>query len=145
MSRWMTSGCQFVVLTKRDLFLEKIRYTPLTTCFPDYSPPASATTADELANAGRLQGVALSPSLEIDVSISAVGFVQAGLGIALVDALLPWHQFAGLAVKPLAAGPEFPIALLTSRTRPLSRADEMMRDEIRAACSAVLDEHRANA
>ncbi|MFO1207918.1 MAG: hypothetical protein U1E40_01700 [Amaricoccus sp.] len=26
---------------------------------------------------------------EIDVSISAVGFVQAGLGVALVDALLP--------------------------------------------------------
>jgi hypothetical protein len=27
--------------------------------------------------------------------------------------------------------------------RALSRADEMMRDEIRAACAAVLDEHRA--
>jgi len=74
------------------------------------------------------------------VSISAVGFVQAGLGIALVDALLPWHQFAGLAVRALAAGPEFPIALLTSRTRALSRADEMMRDQIRAACFTVLGE-----
>ncbi|TGT58544.1 LysR family transcriptional regulator, partial [Mesorhizobium sp. M2E.F.Ca.ET.166.01.1.1] len=83
--------------------------------------------ADELAHAARAQGVALSPSLEIDVSISAVGFVQAGLGIALVDALLPWHQFAGLAVRPLVAGPEFPIALLTSRARALSRADEIMR------------------
>ncbi|MEI9410640.1 LysR family transcriptional regulator [Mesorhizobium salmacidum] len=101
--------------------------------------------ADELARAAQAQGVALSPSLEIDVSISAVGFVQAGLGIALVDALLPWHQFAGLAVRPLTAGPEFPIALLTSRTRALSRADEMMRDEIRAACSIVLEEHRAKA
>jgi len=59
--------------------------------------------------------------------------------------LLPWHQFAGLAVRPLAAGPEFPIALLTSRTRAFSRADEMMRDEIRAACSTVLGEHRAKA
>lgn len=101
--------------------------------------------ADELVHAARAQGVTLSPSLEIDVSISAVGFVQAGLGIALVDALLPWHQFAGLAVRPLTAGPEFPIALLTSRTRALSRADEMMRDQIRVACSAVLDEHRAKA
>ena len=86
----------------------------------------------------------MDTSLEIDVSISAVGFVQAGLGIALVDALLPWHQFAGLAVR-LLTGPEFPIALLTSRTRALSRADEMMRDEIRAACAAVLNEHRAKA
>ncbi|WP_027146147.1 LysR family transcriptional regulator [Mesorhizobium sp. WSM3626] len=101
--------------------------------------------ADELARAAQAQGMTLSPSLEIDVSISAVGFVQAGLGIGLVDALLPWHHFAGLAVRPLAAGPEFPIALLTSRTRALSRADEMMRDEIRAACSIVLDEHRAKA
>ncbi|RUW86476.1 LysR family transcriptional regulator, partial [Mesorhizobium sp. M8A.F.Ca.ET.059.01.1.1] len=91
------------------------------------------------------QGVRFSPSLEIDVSISAIGFVQAGLGIALVDALLPWHQFSGLAVRPLAAGPEFPVALLTSRARALSRVDEMMRDEIRAACAAVLDGHRANA
>src|SRR5262249_30012170 len=89
--------------------------------------------ATELAHAARAQGVTLSPSLEIDVSISAGGFVQAGLGIGLVDALLPWHQFAGLSVSPLAAGPEFPIALLTSRARALSRADEMMRDEIRTA------------
>ncbi|WP_292436362.1 LysR substrate-binding domain-containing protein, partial [Mesorhizobium sp.] len=97
--------------------------------------------ADELAHAARAQGVALSPSLEIDVSISAVGFVQAGLGVALVDALLPWHQFSGLAVRPLAGGPEFPIALLTSRARALSRADETMRDDIRTACSAVVGEH----
>jgi DNA-binding transcriptional LysR family regulator len=95
---------------------------------------------DVLAHAARAQGVALSLSLEIDASISAVGFVQAGLGIGLVDALLPWHQFAGLAVRPLAAGPEFPVALITSRARALSRADEMMRDEIRAACSAVLSD-----
>ncbi|UDL90400.1 LysR family transcriptional regulator [Mesorhizobium sp. PAMC28654] len=101
--------------------------------------------ADELAHAARAQGVTLSPSLEIDVSISAVGFVQAGLGIALVDALLPWYKFAGLAVRPLTAGPEFPIALLTSRTRSLSLADEMMRDEIRAACAAALGDHRAKA
>jgi len=94
--------------------------------------------ADELAHAARGLGIALSPSIEIDVSISAVGFVQAGLGIALVDALLPWNQFAGLSVRPLAAGPEFPIALLTSRARALSRADEMMRERIRAACRAVL-------
>jgi len=89
--------------------------------------------ADELAHAARAEGVTLSPSLEIDVSISAVGFVQAGMGIALVDALLPWEQFAGLAVRPIAAGSEVPIALLTSRTRGLSRADEIMREHIRAA------------
>lgn len=96
--------------------------------------------ADELAHAARAQGVTLSPSLEIDVSISAVGFVQAGLGVALVDALLPWKQFAGLAIRPLVASPQFPLSLLTSRTRALSRADEIMRDQIRTVCSAVLGE-----
>ncbi|SFP78205.1 DNA-binding transcriptional regulator, LysR family [Mesorhizobium sp. NFR06] len=101
--------------------------------------------ADELANAARAQGVPFSPAIEIDASISAVGFVQAGLGIALVDALLPWQQFAGLVVKSLAAGPAFPIALLTSRARALSRADEMMRDEIREACSTVLGDDNARA
>lgn len=104
---------------------------------------ANTRPADELANAARAQGITLAPAIEIDVSISAVGFVQAGLGIALVDALLPWHQFAELAVRPLAEQAEFPIALLTSRSRALSRADEMMRDRIRAACCAVLEERGA--
>ncbi|TIT18659.1 MAG: LysR family transcriptional regulator, partial [Mesorhizobium sp.] len=36
-------------------------------------------------------------------------------------------------------------ALLTSRTRALARADEMMRDQIRAACSAVLGGDKAKA
>lgn len=101
--------------------------------------------ADELAHAARAQGVTFSPTLEIDVSISAVGFVQAGLGVALVDALLPWAQFAGLVVRPLAASPEFPVALLTSRARALSRADEIMRDHIRTTCSTVLGERDAGA
>ncbi|MDX8438948.1 LysR family transcriptional regulator [Mesorhizobium australafricanum] len=99
--------------------------------------------ADVLAHAAHAQGVTLSPSLEIDASISAVSFVQAGLGVGLVDALLPWEQFTGVAVRPLANGPELPIALLSSRARALSRADEMMRHEIRVACAAVLSEHRA--
>ncbi len=50
--------------------------------------------AEELAHAARAQGVTLTSSLEIDVSMSAVGFVQAGLGVAVVDALLPGSNSA---------------------------------------------------
>ncbi len=92
--------------------------------------------ADELAHAARLQGVTLSCSLDIDVSLSAAAFVQAGLGVALVDALLPWHQFAGIVARPIAQSPRIPLSLLTAPSRALSRADEIMREEIRAAVAA---------
>jgi len=89
--------------------------------------------ADELAHAARAQGVTLNCALEIDVSMSAAGFVQAGLGVALVDDLLPWQQFGGVSVRPLAASPRMPLSLLTAPNRALSRADEVMRDAIRKA------------
>ncbi len=59
---------------------------------------ANTRPADELSHAARASDVRLSSALEIDVSLSAVGYVQAGLGVALVDALLPWHQFAGIQI-----------------------------------------------
>ncbi|MBL3569856.1 transcriptional regulator [Rhodovulum sulfidophilum] len=93
--------------------------------------------AEELARAARTEGVTLTPSLEIDVSISAVGFVQAGLGLALVDALLPWAQFQGIAVRPLAASPTVPLALLSARNRPLSQAETRLCGHLRQTCRAL--------
>ena len=92
---------------------------------------AATRPQEELARAALQQGARFEPMLEIDVSISAVGFVQAGLGIAVVDALLPWEQFAGLAIRPLADGPALPLSLLTLRGTSLSRAEEVMRGLIR--------------
>ncbi|PTW47759.1 hypothetical protein [Rhodovulum kholense] len=66
-----------------------------------------------------------------------MGFVQAGLGLALVDALLPWAQFAGIAVRPLAASPTVPLALLSVRNRPLSQAETRLRDHLRQTCRAL--------
>jgi DNA-binding transcriptional LysR family regulator len=94
--------------------------------------------ADELAHAARSQSATLPLALEIDGSLSAVGFVQAGLGVALVDDLLPWQQFSGIVFRPLAASPRFPVAVLTSRSRPLSRADEIALEHIKASCAALL-------
>lgn len=91
----------------------------------------------ELSQLARAQGLRFEPLLEIDLSITAVGFVQAGLGIAVVDALLPWTQFAGIAVRPLLDDARLPLSLLTLRSRPLSRAEEMMREMIRGHKSAL--------
>lgn len=86
----------------------------------------------ELSQVARAQGLRFEPLLEIDLSITAVGFVQAGLGIAVVDSLLPWTQFGGIAVRPLLDPATLPLSLLTLRSRALSRAEEMMADRIRS-------------
>ena len=88
---------------------------------------------EELDQAARAQGVRFTPQLEIDVSISAVGFVQAGLGVAVVDDLLPWGQFAGVVTRPLTGSPDMPLALLTLAGKTLSRAETLMADQIRTA------------
>ncbi len=92
---------------------------------------------DELQQAAQTQGLQFEPDLEIDSSISAVGFVQAGLGIALVDALLPWRQFQGVEVRPLAKSPKLPLSLLTLKDRQLSQADQIMSEELRAVCGSA--------
>lgn len=97
----------------------------------------STRPAEELAAAARDAGAPLVPAIEIDVSISAVGFVQAGLGVAVVDAMLPWAQFAGLAVRPLENSPHLPVSLLSSRGRSLSRAESLMERQLRLACKAL--------
>ncbi|MCR8825858.1 LysR family transcriptional regulator [Pseudosulfitobacter koreensis] len=93
---------------------------------------------EELDKAARLQGLVFSAQLEIEVSISAVGFVQAGLGVAVVDDLLPWHQFQGVTTRPLDSSPDLPLSLLTLADKTLSRAEEGMRDEIRKLCAVRL-------
>ncbi|WJS85393.1 LysR family transcriptional regulator [Paracoccus sp. TOH] len=85
----------------------------------------------ELSQAARAQGLRFEPILEIDMSITAVGFVQAGLGIAVVDSLLPWAQFAGIRQCPLLDEVALPLSLLTLKGRVLSRAESLMRDTIR--------------
>ncbi len=93
---------------------------------------------EELDRAARQQGLRFAPQLEIDVSITAVGFVQAGLGVAVVDALLPWGQFEGVTARPIADGPALPLSLLTLSGKVLSRAEEVMRQQIHSVCAAKL-------
>ncbi len=79
------------------------------------------------------EGVQLHPDVEIDVSITALAFVQQGLGVALVDGLLPWRRFAGLTPRPFHPMIALPVCLLTASDRPLSRNQELLREHLRAA------------
>ena len=79
------------------------------------------------------EGARLRPDIEIDVSIIALAFVQQGLGIAVVDGLLPWASFPGLAVRPFRPAVALPLCLLTSTRRPLSRGHDLLRAELRRA------------
>ncbi|MEI2385497.1 LysR family transcriptional regulator [Breoghania sp. JC706] len=90
---------------------------------------------EELEAAARAQGAGFRPDIEIDSSIAAVGFVQAGLGIAVVDALLPWKQYPGICMTALAGSPRVPLSLLTLKDKALSRAEEILRGHIRTSCA----------
>jgi len=85
----------------------------------------------ELQAAARLSGVEFVPGVEIDSSLSAAGFVLAGLGVAVVDAMMPWTFFPGIQLRPLAEQASLPVSMLTLRDKPLSRAEEAMQALIR--------------
>jgi len=79
------------------------------------------------------EGAGRRPDVEIDVSISALSFVQHGIGVALVDGLLPWNSFPGLVAQPFRPVVPLPLCLLTSSQRPLSRNQDLLRQHLRAA------------
>jgi DNA-binding transcriptional LysR family regulator len=79
------------------------------------------------------EGARLRPDVEIDVSITAIAFVRQGIGVALVDGLLPWNEFAGLVTRPFRPSVSLPVCLLTSSERPLSRNHDVLRQHLREA------------
>lgn len=93
---------------------------------------------DELAAAARRAGTRFAPDIEIDSSLPAASFVRAGLGVAVVDALLPWKLFPGIRQRPLIDTPQLPISLLTLRHKSLSQAEEAMREHIHKTAPAFL-------
>lgn len=86
-----------------------------------------------LARAAALENATLEPIVEIDVSIIAAPFVQKGIGIALVDGLLPWSTFAGLVTRPFKPSIELPVAILTSRSRAPSKHQREFARHVRRA------------
>ena len=93
-----------------------------------------------LAQAFSRAGATFRTQVEIDVSVIALSFVQQGIGVALVDGLIPWTSFPGLAVRPFRPVVRLPIAVLTGTRRPLSRQQEVLRDGLGEALAAYARE-----
>lgn len=100
---------------------------------PLISYGSRATIGQDLDRVFAEEGQRRETAIEITLSIAAAPLVQRGLGVALVDGLVPWTSFEGLAVRPFAPRQALSITLATSTTRPQNRfAREFARD-LRAA------------
>jgi DNA-binding transcriptional LysR family regulator len=88
------------------------------------------TTAGKvLLRAFQELGEVYDPQIEISLSIASAPLVAAGLGVALVDGLIPWASFGDLVVRPFWPRAALDIVLVSSITLPQSRfAREFARD-----------------
>ncbi|MCB1341793.1 MAG: LysR family transcriptional regulator [Pseudooceanicola sp.] len=98
---------------------------------------ADTLPARLLSAAAEADNLEFSPSIEIDVSMTALPFVRGGLGVAIVDGLLPWDQFPDIVSLPVRPKITVPIAFLTSKDRPLTGGTALMRDYLREACVSL--------
>lgn len=78
-------------------------------------------------------GLVRQVQTEIEMSISALPLVQAGLGVALVDNMFPWTRFPGVAVRPFLPQVLMSLSLVTSGTRPAPRFVRDIAEDIRHA------------
>ncbi|MBO0662563.1 LysR family transcriptional regulator [Jiella sp. MQZ9-1] len=106
--------------------------------WPLISYRPSSRPGRDLSRMAAAAGRSYRPDIEIDVSLSAVTFVQENLGVALVDGLLPWRQFKGIQARPFASDFDLPVALLTRADRALSPASDRLRTHLRDVCAALL-------
>mgnify|MGYP003365259509 CR=1 FL=1 len=67
--------------------------------------------------------------IEIPLSVSAMPLVEAGLGIALVDGMLPWSSFGHVIARPFHPKILLSVNILTNSARPVQRiAHEFIKD-----------------
>jgi DNA-binding transcriptional LysR family regulator len=74
---------------------------------------------------------------EVATAIAALPLVQAGLGIALVDGMMPWDSFPGVVARPFLPRVLMSLSLVTSGTRPASRLVQEIAEDIRAATAGA--------
>jgi DNA-binding transcriptional LysR family regulator len=82
-------------------------------------------------------GVPYRASIEVLLSIAALPLVRRGLGIALVDGLVPWETFGDLAVRPFRPRVWLEIVLLRSALRPQTRYGREYTRDLRAAVAEL--------
>lgn len=66
-------------------------------------------------------GLARRVHTEVSISISALPLVQAGLGVALLDGLMPWAGFPGVVTRPFLPQVLMSLSLVTNGNRPPAR------------------------
>jgi DNA-binding transcriptional LysR family regulator len=98
-----------------------------------------------LDSAFRECGLARRAQIEITLSISAMPLVQRGLGIALVDGLVPWAGFAGLVVRPFRPTVSQNIVLATNATLPGSRFAREFGRDVQAAIAVFSKQFKKGA
>lgn len=81
------------------------------------------------------KGLARKTQIEITLSIAAAPLVQRGLGVALVDGLVPWESFGELAVRRFTPSATLDITLTTSTVLPKSRFVREFTRDLKAAIS----------
>lgn len=82
-------------------------------------------------------GIARESQIEVSLSIAAVPLVQRGLGVALVDGLVPWATFGGLKVLAFQPKVSVDIVLATSALRPQTRYGREFARDLRAAVAEL--------
>lgn len=82
-------------------------------------------------------GLQREPQIEITLSIAAARLVARGLGIALVDGLMPWRSFGDLVVRPFRPRVSLDIVLTTSMALPRSRFVREFSRDLQAAISEL--------
>jgi DNA-binding transcriptional LysR family regulator len=94
---------------------------------------ASTPAGQMLARVFQEQGCVCDPQIEISLSIAAAPLVSAGLGVALVDGLVPWANLANLKMLPFLPRSALDVVLVTSTTLPQSRFGREFARDIQAA------------
>lgn len=75
------------------------------------------------------QGCRRSPEIEINLSIAAAPLVERGIGVALVDGLVPWKELGNLTCRPFRPRTIVDIIVSISTVLPTSRLTrEFIRD-----------------
>ncbi|MGF1593769.1 MAG: LysR family transcriptional regulator [Kiloniellaceae bacterium] len=95
-----------------------------------YGPQTSA--GQMLMRAFQEAGQVYDPQIEINLSVATTPLVEAGLGVALVDGLIPWASFGNLVARPFQPVSTLDIVLSSSTALPRSRFARQFARDIQA-------------
>lgn len=84
-------------------------------------------------------GLERAAQIEVTLSITAAPLVARGLGVAVVDGLMPWRHFGDLAVRPFRPRQQLSIILSSSTALPQSRFVREFSRDLQAALAELDD------